>query len=165
LSVFTNMALAYALLANGRYAEAVAQSRKALDLNSSFEDIWWDMGMAYAYMGAKDEAMKAFARAGQLERGPSWRPAAIEIAITGDREAAARMMAEREMKPPGNRRALDVARTYGVIGDQQRTLEWLARAWQERDPQVVWLKIDPRFRSIRETPQYKKYLGQLGLAQ
>jgi hypothetical protein len=34
------MTLAYALLADGRYAEAVSQPRKALHLNSPFNHIW-----------------------------------------------------------------------------------------------------------------------------
>ena len=44
------------------------------------------------------------------------------------------------------------------IGKKQKALEWLGRAFDQQDPQIVWMKIDPRVKSLRGDPQFEAYM-------
>jgi len=43
----------------------------------------------------------------------------------------------------------NVARVYGAIDDKPRALEWLERAYQEHNPDLIELTREPSFASLR----------------
>ena len=42
-----------------------------------------------------------------------------------------------------------IASYYAVIGDNERALDWLEKAYSERDGTLVWLKVHPRLDGLR----------------
>ena len=52
---------------------------------------------------------------------------------------------------------------YAGLADTNRTLAWLEKGYQERSTWMVWLKVDPRFDSMRSDPRFQSLLRRLGL--
>ena len=163
--MFVNYAYGFSLLTSGRIDDAVKQYARALELNSTTPDIWWDYGMALAYAGRKDEAMKAWQKRAEVVRDKDWRPGIMENALLGNLELARKQGSEWEAKhgPDHVRQPTDVVRSFSAIGWKQKALEWLGKSFEQGDPQVVWMKIDPRTRNLRGDPEFEAYMKRLGL--
>lgn len=164
-AVFINYAYGFSLLSSGRIDDAVRQYARALELNSSTPDIWWDYAMALAYAGRKDEAMQAWQKRAEIARIRDWRLGAMENGLLGNLELARKQEAEWQAKHDGERvkRPTDLVRSCATIGWKERALEWLGRSFDQGDPQIVWMKIDLRTRSLRGDPQFEAYMKRLGL--
>jgi len=58
-----------------------------------------------------------------------------------------------------------LAGLYVGLGDKDRAFEWLDTAYQERDNQLVNVKVDPLFDSLHSDPRYADLLKKMGLTQ
>jgi tetratricopeptide (TPR) repeat protein len=58
-----------------------------------------------------------------------------------------------------------IARVYAWRGEKDQALEWLERAYVQRDTSLTWVKIDPRFRSLRGDARYKALLRKMNLPE
>ena len=56
-----------------------------------------------------------------------------------------------------------MAKLYARLGDKEMTFAWLEKAVDEHDPQVIRLKIEPMFDSLRSDPRYTKLLQRMNL--
>jgi hypothetical protein len=56
----------------------------------------------------------------------------------------------------------NVARVYGAIGDKQRALEWLERAYQEHNPDLIELTREPSFESLRSNAKFRELVERIG---
>jgi TolB-like protein/tetratricopeptide (TPR) repeat protein len=160
-SYLANVGAAFAFLAQGRYPEAIPQYQKAAEINPSHADTQWDLGMAYAFAGRKEEAERQFRLGGQIRSGGAWKPGPIEYALLGDEAAARRAIAG--WRGFTAQRPMFIAYCYGVLGDANQTSAWLEKAYAGRDPQIVWLKVDPRFAKVRSDARVAALIAKLGL--
>jgi hypothetical protein len=48
-----------------------------------------------------------------------------------------------------------IASYYAVTGDNDRALDWLERAYAERDGTLVWLKVHPRLDGLRGESRFR----------
>jgi TolB-like protein/Tfp pilus assembly protein PilF len=154
----------FALLAAGHTRQAMEQYKRALELKSDFADMWWDYGMALAYEGQSKDSMAAFARSEQLRHIKDWKPGACELALNG-RAAEALASARRELATGSadRNRAIDFSRCAALTGLKDDAFRYFEKALAENEPQVVWLKADPRFKSLRGDPRYDRLLKRLNL--
>ena len=60
--------------------------------------------------------------------------------------------------PPGY-----LAWAYAAVGEKEASFTWLARAYQQHDPAISNLKVDPGFDSLRSDPRYFALLSKVGL--
>jgi predicted metal-dependent enzyme (double-stranded beta helix superfamily) len=59
--------------------------------------------------------------------------------------------------------AHSVARIHAALREKDQAFEWLQKACMERDPQVIWLNVDPTFESLRSDSQFGQLLQDMGL--
>lgn len=163
-NVVTTYTYAFALFAAGHTRQAVEQYKRALELKSDFADMWWDYGMALAYDGQSKESMAAYARSAQLRHRSNSQPGACELALNG-RAAEALASARRDLATGSadRNRAIDFSRCAALTGLKDDAFRYLEKAMTENEPQVVWLKADPRFKSLRGDPRYDRLLKRLNL--
>ena len=57
-----------------------------------------------------------------------------------------------------------LATIYDSLGEHDRALDWLGRAYADRDFQVVSLKVDPALDSLRSSTRFQELLARAGLA-
>jgi hypothetical protein len=53
---------------------------------------------------------------------------------------------------------------YGALDEKDKAFAWLEKAYEERDPQLTYLKVGPRFDPLRQDPRFKEVLRRVGLA-
>lgn len=151
----------FVLLVEGRWSDAVASYRRAAQLDPAHGDVQWDLGMALAYAGQKDEAMRQFKIGGSIHNAGTWDPGATEWALLGEpakaREAIARWPGFTTQRP------LFIAYAYGLLGDRDEAARWLQRAYEERDPQLMWVRVDPRLAKVRQDPRIQAVIRGVGL--
>jgi tetratricopeptide (TPR) repeat protein len=51
---------------------------------------------------------------------------------------------------------------YAALGDKEKTLTWLEKAYEERSP-LVYLKVDPAFDTFRNEERFAMILDKMGL--
>ena len=71
-----------------------------------------------------------------------------------------RQLAERSMcQPPSSQGCmLNSARSHAAF-------EWAGKAFEHRDPNLLSVKVDPTFDSLRSDPRYQALLQKMNLAR
>jgi TolB-like protein/DNA-binding winged helix-turn-helix (wHTH) protein/Tfp pilus assembly protein PilF len=168
LSLPVNNALAGRLLVAGRYNEALDQVHKTLELDSHFAPAHQTLGWAYLNTGKNQEAIKEFELATQLS-GSDDKDRMLDLgfayAVSGNREGARKilkkmkMLHERGLVPSGS-----VAILCGALGELDEAFAWLNKAYEERDPQLTYLKVPGRrFEPLRRDPRFQQLVHRVGL--
>jgi Flp pilus assembly protein TadD len=57
-----------------------------------------------------------------------------------------------------------VAMVYAGLGEQDKTFEWLEKAYAEREGRMTILKFAPEFDGLRSDSRYANLLRRIGLA-
>ena len=148
LSLLTQAAAARPYYNGRRYDEAIAQARRALEIDSTFSRAHYWLGMSFAQLGRPEEAIREFEetlrRAGPT---PVYRAAAAYAhALVGDRRRAHQML--RELEQEAKTRPVspvEIAVVHVGLGQREQCFEWLGRAFEQRDPLMKFLAVDPRF--------------------
>jgi TolB-like protein len=93
-----------------------------------------------------------------LERGHA------EGGYAGAEKRLADVLAGRFGKP-GGVGAFHMANLYVHAGDRERTLEWLQRAYDLRDPNVPYTPSGPQWDLVRADPRFRDLVRRIGLPQ
>ena len=59
--------------------------------------------------------------------------------------------------------AYQVAQVHAWRGEPEPALDWLDRAYRQRDPGLVQVKYDPLLGAVRASPRYRALLTRMGL--
>ena len=60
--------------------------------------------------------------------------------------------------PPYN-----IALTYMGLDEREEALIWLARAFEERDPRMIFLSVEPKWQDLRDHPRFIRLLTRMNL--
>ncbi len=166
LSVPVNRAVGWILYFGRRYDESIEELRKTLSMNPEFLGarmvLWW----VYVAKGAYDEAIADIRQ--QVER-PGMRTVkklmlGYACATSGNREEANGILWELEPKLAGeNRLALLSALLFTALDMKDRAFQELHRAYELREPGLLFLKVAPWFDPLRSDPRYGALAEKLGL--
>jgi TolB-like protein len=170
LSLPINNALAGRLLVAGQYEEALSQVRETLEMNPHFAPAHQTIGWLYLNTGKHEEAIQEFQEALQLS-GADDTDYLLDLgfayAVTGNRVEASKVLAElterheRGLAPSGS-----IGILYGALGDLNRAFNWLDKAYEERDPELTYLKVpNRRFGPLRHDARYQQLLRRIGLPE
>ena len=58
--------------------------------------------------------------------------------------------------------AVYTAMAYASIGEKQKALNLLDKAYELHDVDMIWLKEDPHFKSIQNEVRYQEMLKKVG---
>ena len=58
---------------------------------------------------------------------------------------------------------IDMIHLYLSLGDREQAFKWLQKAYEERDGQLGFLKVDPYMDSLRSDPRFQDLLRRVGL--
>jgi serine/threonine-protein kinase len=149
-----------------RYDEAIAQSRRTLDLDSTFGRAHFWLGMTYQEISRPEDAIRELQRTSASTRMPLYLAAlGHAYAVAGDRAKAEQVLGQlQEQSRSRYISPFDIATIYAGLGDRPRTLEWLEKAYQRRVPILVFLAVDPQFDAFKADPQFRDLLRRIGLS-
>ena len=167
LSLPLNNALAGRLAAGGRYDEALGQVQRTLELDDHFAPAHQTLGWIYLHSGKQKEAIREFQHALELS-GAEDTDIQLDLgfacAVSGQREEARRILVKLEqMHQQGIAPSASVAILYGALGESNEAFVWLEKAYQERDPQLTYLKAGRRFEPLRKDPRFGEFVRRVGL--
>jgi Tfp pilus assembly protein PilF len=153
----------------GRDAEATIQrARQALKLDPTFFPAQRYLALGYNLQGKYNEAVPEFEKALALSPGSMLARSDLGYAYAkaGRREDALRVIEDMQ-RSPGQRRAspFHLSLVYIGLGENDRAIELLRQAYDERGERLVWLGADARFDSLRQDPRFKDILIGMGLAR
>ena len=165
LSSIINANLALPHYLQRHHDEAIAQIKRALDLNQNFPFGHFFLGWAYEQKGEHVTALAEFQKAVELDKTP---PALVYqahgLASAGKLVEARKLFAklqtlrqERYVSP------YHLAAVALGLGEQQQALDWLNRAAEEHADAFVLLSVEPKFDSLRATPQFVELIRRTGL--
>jgi len=167
LSLPINNALAGRLLAGSRYDEALKQVQKTLELDAHFAPAHQTLGWVYLHSGNQEEAIREFQSALQLT-GTADADLQLDLgiayAVTGKRDEARRILAKLEnLHEQGGVPSGSVGILHGALGESNEAFAWLEKAYEERDPQLTYIKAGRRFEPLRKDPRFSELVHRLGL--
>jgi len=55
------------------------------------------------------------------------------------------------------------ARLHARLGETDKAFDWLEKAYQERDGQLIWLKVSQNWDPIRDDPRFQDLLRRMNL--
>src|ERR1700723_3041486 len=70
---------------------------------------------------------------------------------------------QQRLQADGKETDYNLARTCASLGRKQEALDYLQTAYQQREPEVVSMRVDLQFASLHEEPRFRELLTQVGL--
>lgn len=58
---------------------------------------------------------------------------------------------------------LSIARYLSAINDKRLALDWLEKAAELKQPQLLWLNVDPKYDALRSDPRFSALVAKIGL--
>jgi serine/threonine-protein kinase len=149
-----------------QYDEALDQLNKTIELDPDFHMAYWIIGLVYLDMGMLQEAIAALEKAVALSGEHPGAKATLGLVYAKvDRKGEALKILE-ELKQLSTGRyvpSLRIDHIYIGLGENDLALEWLEKAYEERDATLVWLKVDRVYDSLRANPRFKTLLKKMDL--
>ncbi len=154
------------LLHAGQIDEALARLQKTCELEPNFWLAHLFAASAYIEKEMYEEAIVEANQAKELSGGSSQAIAfgAYALAKSGNRAEVKTTLKEllklskKRYVPPYH-----IALVYQGLGERDKTLEWLNRAFEERDPKLAFLKVEPKWNNLRADSHFQELLRQVGL--
>jgi eukaryotic-like serine/threonine-protein kinase len=172
LSVIINTNLADCYVFARRYPEAIAQARKAVELEPNFVSAHIILGTALELNGDLAGAKQEYEKAGQIEKASDLTSQlqlglcflAHLYALQGDREKASQLLREIEdnEKHGAGIQAANYALIYLALGDKDQAITWLERSYQSRESgEISLIKISPFLDPLRGDPRFERLANQV----
>jgi TolB-like protein/DNA-binding winged helix-turn-helix (wHTH) protein/thioredoxin-like negative regulator of GroEL len=127
---------------------------------------YW-MGRAYASKGQLREALASLEKwhnTPERRRPRGFGMLAATYARAGRKADALKLLDQvTERLKRAYVSPLSVAQIYIGLGDSERAIQWLEKAYEERDTALATLKIEPAYDPLRSTPAFRDLLRRLKL--
>lgn len=147
------------------YDRAMSQALRTLELDPSFYEGHWLLGLVREQQSRLPEACDAFEKGAALARSPRLIGAlGHSYALMGKRREALEMI--QELAAMSQRRYVspfDTVLIYMGLGEKDKAFEWLDIALAQRSYEMTWLKVDPRWDFLRSDPRCLSVINAIGL--
>jgi TolB-like protein/DNA-binding winged helix-turn-helix (wHTH) protein/Flp pilus assembly protein TadD len=165
LSAVVGANLAKTLQEQGQYDKAIERAKKTLDLEPNSAVTHAVLGLAYQDKRMYTEAISEFKKALQLGGPPEEMRGLLgyAFAVSGDSANAGKMIAElKALWPTHTHAALYLAVVFSGLGDKENSLNWLAKAQEVHESDLVGIGRDSHFVEVRSDPRFQALLHRVG---
>jgi adenylate cyclase len=171
LSLLMNMTPALVFYLARQYERAAEVLQKIIDLEPNFLAAHSVLGNAYAQAAMYEQAMAEYQKVLELSKGVAVVETAMKAVIAhayarwGKRSKALKLLDEvTKASAQGiNVSPYSVAGIYAALGQTGAAFEWLNRAYEQHDLQLVSLKVDPTLDGVRSDPRFPDLVRRVGL--
>ena len=163
LSLVINTDLCQDFFYARRYDEAIVHLRKTIEMDPRFYFAHWVLGTALQLKGQLSEAVAEYGKAvelnddlsvlallGQAYARAGQRDEAQKILLRVSEEAKSRYV-----------QAYSFVLMYLALGDKERAIDEMERAYRERDANVAQIRTDPMLDDLRGNPRFEKLVSQI----
>jgi TolB-like protein/Tfp pilus assembly protein PilF len=147
-----------------RFDDAIAAFRTALDIEPSNWVALGGMCLILYFKGMHDEAFPIYRKvcSNDAEVTKALEDGFEKAGHKGAYRAIADLMAEWYGKPGKSVYAMDVSDHYFIAGNYDLAIDWLEKAYEERDPNLPYLS-GPYYDSLRSYPRFQDLLRKMNL--
>lgn len=148
-----------------QYDRAIEHMRKSLEMDPNFARGHWAISEPLEQKQRYEEAISELQKARQLDETPIMLALLGHVyAVTGKRSEAQKVLTQLEEQ--SKQTYVDryfVAQIYTALGDRDKAFQELDKAYEEHSSWLVWLKVEPKFDSLRSDPRFTNLVQRIGL--
>jgi tetratricopeptide (TPR) repeat protein len=146
----------------------MGEPRKAEDLILRLHDLAresrprvWGLAEFYSATGRPEKAIEILEEAARMPR-----PDRISLLVLGrvyakaGRRAGTRQILDLLLKTPEGAQA-SIGELYVLLGDNEQAIRWYQRAFEERDPLLVWLRATLSGKPIWKDPRLQELVRRM----
>ena len=170
LSLTTNFALGLSLYYGRHYDQAIEQFQKTLELEPNFPPVLIFLPAAYEQQGKFDQAIAEFQKGRDLQEGGerylTLGGLGHAYALSGKKTEALAVLNELKQKSQQKYVPADsIALVCVGLGDKDQAFAWLEEAYKQHAFQIQFLRLEPRWDSLRSDPRFGALVRRMGLPQ
>jgi TolB-like protein/DNA-binding winged helix-turn-helix (wHTH) protein/Flp pilus assembly protein TadD len=148
-----------------QYDRAIAENRRVLDMDPSFENAHESLAYAYVNKGMYDESIKEMEQlaiyGGEHDLAQTMKIAFAHGGYKGALKSRLKYYKDRR-KEGAHVNSWDEALTHAQLGNTDLALQALEKAYDERED-ITDLAVNPSWDSIRADPRFQELLRRVGL--
>jgi len=166
LSLIISADIGQILIWARRYDEAIESLRETLRMDPNFRSVHSLIGQAYFFKSMYEEALDEFNKEEELFGSAVGSDALIGITYIkmGMIEEAKQILNDLiEKSKEGHDVSYFIASLCFWLGENNQGFEWLNRAYEDQDPWLCSLKVDPSLDIVRSDSRFKALLKKVGL--
>ena len=160
LKPIVHMNLGNALTYQGRYEDAIASFKKALEVNPQFQRAHMYQGRNYLLLGKMDFALTEM----RQENNELFKTFGLALAYhaLGRKQEADQTLKVFTDKYQNNWSYL-LAELHAFRGEKDKAFDWLDAAYNKKDSWLFWVKDDPLLKNLKSDPRYNAFLKKMNL--
>jgi serine/threonine-protein kinase len=166
LSLVINTNKGWVLYFARRYDHAIEQLLSTIEMDDSFAAAHYFLGLVYLQTRQHQDASIQFQKAASVSNN---HPAPVTglartMALSGRTEEAIKIL--EEVEESASRRYVApyyIAVSYLSLGNKEKTIHWLSRAYEERSPYMSNMRRDPELDGVRADTAFMKLSQRAGL--
>ncbi|HEV8370546.1 MAG TPA: winged helix-turn-helix domain-containing protein [Pyrinomonadaceae bacterium] len=177
LSLMMNMTPALAAYLARDYKRAEKELLKVIEMEPTFPAAHSVLGNTYLQQELYEKAMAEYQKVLELSKGVALVEAAMKAVIahayakSRKRNKALKVLNELleasnetvQAAPAINVSPHSIAEIYAALGQKDLAFDWLNRAYDQRDMQLVSLRVNPTLDPLRDDPRFRDLLRRMGL--
>jgi len=150
-----------------QYDSAMKPLNDVLKEDPKFDTGYWGLGLVYEQKGMPAEAVAQMEKAGALSPDPNTMASlAHAYAISSQKEKALKILSQLETQAKKESiSSYHFALIYVGLGDREKALAALEKAFRERSTLLPYSKMDPRFDPIRSDARFIDIQRRIGMPQ
>ena len=164
VGVHTTRAIAYYW---GRdYERAVQESKRATELDPDYFMPHFILGRAYARMGKGNEAIAELKHKTISDEESPLMAAALGLAYGTSGQIKHTQKIAQTFAAYAKKRYIPATyfgMLYAGLGDQEKALDWLEKAFEERADGLTWINVEPMFDAMRNHPRFQDLVKKMNL--
>src|SRR5215469_14337366 len=163
LSLVINTDLGQDFFYARRYDEAIAHLRKTIEMDPRFYFAHWVLGTTLQLKGQLSDAIAEYSKAVELNDDPSVLALLGQAyARAGQRDEAQKILVRLSEEAKSRYvNAYSFALMYVALGDKERAIDEMERAYRERDANVAQIKTDPMLDDLRGNQRFDALVNEI----
>jgi serine/threonine-protein kinase len=168
ISVTTKITTGWVFFFVHEHNQAVRQAQAALAIDPNYPQAYYVLGQVAIGQSRPADAVAPFEKAVALFPRDSVSLAylASAHALAGQRTKAQVIL--NELSEKAKREYISPMRfvwIYASLGDVDSAMKWLQKSYEERQPMLWWLNVNPLMNPLRRDPRFSELLRKMGLAK
>lgn len=155
--------VAQTLIRARRYDEAIAEIQKAIELKPDNIQAHGQLVKLYVLKSMTNQAEKALKKYLEFNLPTQEGTTALVYLHSGRKTEGEKILRELIGKYKEGDNCINYALYYLRLGDKDRTFEFLEKAFQRREQELVTLNVEPEWDELDSDPRFQNLMRRIGL--
>jgi len=168
LSISMNFSLGWRLYMARQYDQAINQLRNALEMDPNFALPRMVLGQAYEQKGLYQQAIVELQKAASISHDspPMLGALGHALGVAGKKPEAEKIL--DQMLAQSKKQYVSpfyISIVYAGLHENEKAVDWLEKAYEDRSNAIVFLKVDPDFDGLRSNLRFQVLFRRLALPE